>query len=161
MLITVLYVGSSLLAPLRQAERDINNQYHFNLRISTYNCGLALDDERWEAVRSDLADSDIVFVIHVTDGENGARLGVMLDEFRSRHYATIVINCLPDLMRKAHMGKLDFSKLMGSKSDKQRGEGEPSKSLVRKLGSWIADYIKERNKTGRTSKTTQYLKLIN
>src|SRR5437762_9220456 len=85
----------------------------------------------------------------------------MLDEFLSRHHATIVINCLPDLMRKAHMGKLDFGKLMGSKSEKEKAKGESSKNLVHKLGSWIADYIKERNKTGRASKTTQYLKLIN
>jgi magnesium chelatase subunit H len=100
-------------------------------------------------------------VIHITDGENGARLGAILDEFRTRHHAVIVINCLPDLMRKAHMGKLDFSKLMKSKAEKQKGDGESSKSLVRKLGTWIADYIKEHSKSGRASKTTQYLKFIN
>ena len=161
MLITVLYVGSSLLAPLRQAERDINSQYHLNLRVATYNCGMALSEEQWQAVREDLANSDIVFVIHITDSENGNRLGAILDEFRSRHHAAIVINCLPDLMRKAHMGKLDFSKLMKSKSDKKAENVESSKSLVRKLGTWIADYIKEQRKSGRASKTTQYLKFIN
>src|SRR5262249_42589715 len=132
------------------------------LRIATHNCGFALDENNWQEIRTDLAHSDIVFVIHVTDSESGTRLGAMLDEFRARHHAAIVINCLPDLMRKAHMGKLDFGKLMRSKSEKdEKGEGESSKSLVRKLGSWIADYIKGRNKTGRASKTTQYLKFIN
>ncbi|MEW6730196.1 MAG: cobaltochelatase subunit CobN [Acidobacteriota bacterium] len=161
MLVTVLYVGASLLAPLRQAEREINEKYSVNLRIATHNCSLTLDAEQWSVVRADLADTDIVFVIHITDGENGTQLGLLLDEFRVRHHAVISINCLPDLMRKAHMGKLDFSQLMKPKSAKEQGEGSSSQSLVRKLGSWIADYVKERNKTGRASKTTQYLKFIN
>ena len=32
--ITVLYVGSSLLAPLRQAEREINREYALGLRVA-------------------------------------------------------------------------------------------------------------------------------
>src|SRR5207237_7195360 len=79
-------------------------------------------------------------------------------------HAVIAINCLSDLMRKTHMGKLDFSKMMKSRQPERAGEtnnAAASQSLVRKLGSWIADYVRERNKTGRASKTTQYLKFIN
>jgi magnesium chelatase subunit H len=161
MLVTVLYVGSSLLAPLRQAERDINNQYSLGLQIATYNCGMVLSDEQWQKASADITDSDIVFVIHITDDESGNRIGKILDQFRSRHRAAIIINCLPDLMRRAHMGKLDFSKLMKSKKDKEKGSEASSQSIVRKLGTWIADYVKERNRSNRASKTTQYIKFIN
>ena len=39
MKLTVLYVGSSLLAPLRRAERDINRDYGIDLELRTYNFG--------------------------------------------------------------------------------------------------------------------------
>jgi hypothetical protein len=161
MLVTVLYVGTSLLAPLRQAERDINKHQKLGLRIATHNCGLALNEDQLKEARKDLSDSDIVFVIHITDGENSARIGETLDQYRSRHHAVIAFNCLPDLMRKTHMGKLDFGKLMKSKREKESGEEVSSKNIVRKLGTWITDYIKDRKKTNRSSKTTQYLKIIN
>ena len=37
--ITVLYVGSSLLAPLKQAEQEINRVYDLDLRVAAYNFG--------------------------------------------------------------------------------------------------------------------------
>ena len=40
MRITALYVGSSLLAPLRQAEREINKRYRLGLRLAAHNCTL-------------------------------------------------------------------------------------------------------------------------
>lgn len=163
MLVSVFYVGTSMLAPLYQAEREINARYQLDLRIAAHNCSLTLDEEQWPRVRADIAESDIVFVIHVTDSENGARLGALLDEFRARHQAVIAINCLTDLMRKTHMGKLDLSKLMRSKEAKEtkKDEGAASQSMVRKLAGWLSDYIKERNKSGYASKTTQYLRFIN
>ena len=36
---SILYVGSSLLAPLKQAEREINRQYDLDLTIAAYNFG--------------------------------------------------------------------------------------------------------------------------
>src|SRR5215213_1214915 len=106
--ITVLYVGSSLLAPLKQAEREINRDYKLDLRVAAYNFGASLTVGEWNDVEGDLSCADLVFVIHVMDGENAARLLPALEKYRERHRAVIVINCMPDLMRRTVMGKLDF-----------------------------------------------------
>ena len=74
MQITVLYVGSSLLAPLKNAEREINRTHRLDLRVAAYNFGAPLSDREWQDVDRDLAESNIVFVIHVMDGENATRL---------------------------------------------------------------------------------------
>src|SRR5262245_6622745 len=107
--ITVLYVGSSLLAPLKNAEREINRTYDLKLRVAAYNFGSPLSDDEWSDVERDLAQAKIVFVIHVMDGENATRLVRSLDS--RRHDAVIVINCMPELMRHTRMGQLDISKL--------------------------------------------------
>ena len=73
MKITALYVGSSLLGPLRQAEGEIARRHAPGFRLAAHNFGAPLADEAWRAVERDLAESDVVFVIHVTDGENAAR----------------------------------------------------------------------------------------
>ncbi len=45
--VTVLYVGSSLLAPLKEAEQEINRTYKLELRIAAHNFGAPLDDDGW------------------------------------------------------------------------------------------------------------------
>ena len=80
---------------------------------ATYNFGAALNEDEWHAVEADLSDADLVFVIHVMDGENAARLLPALEKYRSRHRAVIVINCMPDLMRRTRMGGLDLGRLLG------------------------------------------------
>jgi magnesium chelatase subunit H len=107
--ITVLYVGSSLLAPLKNAEREINRAYGLDLRVAAYNFGSPLSDGDWIEVERDLAEANVVFVIHVMDGENASRLIKALEA--RKHEAVIVINCMPELMRHARMGRLDISKL--------------------------------------------------
>src|SRR5689334_19579867 len=148
MKITVLYVGSSLLAPLRNAEREINRAYKLDLRVAAYNFGSPLSDREWEEVEADLGDANIVFVIHVMDGENASRLVSALD--KSHHDAVIVINCMPELMRRTRMGRLDIGAFKAS-----RGRGG---RLLRSVGSWVG----ERAKRGRSDKRshTQYLKLV-
>jgi hypothetical protein len=74
MKISVLYVGSSLLGPLKNAEREINRAHKLKLQIAVHNFGSPLSDLEWERVDKDLAASEIVFVIHVMDGENASRL---------------------------------------------------------------------------------------
>ena len=69
--ITVLYVGSSLLAPLKDAEREINRVHKLNLRVAAYNFGASLGDSDWEPVDQDLRLADVVFVIHVMLGHEG------------------------------------------------------------------------------------------
>src|SRR5215204_1159028 len=105
--ITVLYVGSSLLAPLKQAEREINRAHKLDLRVTAYNFGSPLSDSEWVEVEEDLKTANIVFVIHVMDGENASRLISALD--RIKNDAIIVINCMPELMRRTRMGRLDIS----------------------------------------------------
>jgi len=110
--VTVFYIGSSLLAPLRNAEREINRDHCLDLRLTTYNFGAPFPEDEWAEIESHLNKSDIVFVIHVMDGENAGRLLPLLDRYRKTHHAVIVINCMPELMRRTRMGKLDFAALM-------------------------------------------------
>lgn len=105
--VTVLYVGSSLLAPLKNAERAINRVYDLDLRVATYNFGSPLSDAEWLEVDRDLAEANVVFVIHVMDGENASRLITALENHK--HEAVIVINCMPELMRRTRMGRLDIN----------------------------------------------------
>ena len=133
--ITVLYVGSSLLSPLKNAEREINRRYDLDLRVATHNFGSPLSDSEWSEVERDLAASNIVFVIHVMDGENASRLIKALETHK--YDAVIVINCMPELMRHTRMGRLDIKKL--------------------KSVSWL-----RRSKTGkRKANHGRYLKLVN
>ena len=147
MKITVLYVGSSLLAPLKGAEAEINERYALELEVAAHNCGSSLAEDEWQAVERDLAESEIVFIIHVTDSENAGRIAATIDGFAERYKAVIAFNCMPELMRRTRMGKLDFNKLMKSRAkrdDEQSGE-ESGQSLARKAGAWMADFIRGRD----------------
>jgi hypothetical protein len=137
--ITVLYVGSSLLAPLKNAEREINRVHDLNLRVAAYNFGSPLSDHEWRSVEHDLSEANVVFVIHVMDGENAARLLASLDRHKAQHNAVVVINCMPDLMRRTRMGKLNVGSLVGQDGEKGRqgdGEKRPLK-LIGSVGSWV------------------------
>ena len=136
--ITVLYVGSSLLAPLKNAEREINRVHKLDLRVAAYNFGSPLSDEEWSDVESDLAGANVVFVIHVMDGENASRLLGALERFKDRHDAVVVINCMPELMRRTRMGKLDVGSFAG----------------------WMARYTKDHKAKRTRNGHGQYLKLI-
>ncbi|HXN48536.1 MAG TPA: DUF3479 domain-containing protein, partial [Bryobacteraceae bacterium] len=114
MKVAVFYVGSSLLAPLRQAEREINRRYRIGLTIACHNCTLPLSSEQWTDAERDLAAAGVVFVLHVTDPENAARIGAALDRVRSQH-AVLAINCLGDLMRRTRLGSREiFSSFTGT-----------------------------------------------
>ena len=88
--ITVLYVGSSLLAPLKNAEREINRVHHLGLSVAAYNFGSPLSDREWQDVENNLEDANVVFVIHVMDGENATRLVAALEKY-NHHDAVVVI----------------------------------------------------------------------
>jgi len=124
--VTVLYVGSSLPAPLKNAEREINRAYDLDLRVAAYNFGSPLNDHEWSAVERDLSDANIVFVIHVMDGENATRLVRALDT--RKHDAVIVINCMPELMRHTRMKRLDVARLgyaatwLGRQAKRRKGQ---------------------------------------
>jgi magnesium chelatase subunit H len=150
MKIVVLYVGSSLLAPLKEAEREINRAHKLDLRVSAFNFGSPLGDREWIEVEEDLKTSNIVFVIHVMDGENATRLISTLD--RITNDAVIVINCMPELMRRTRMGRLDIATL----GSKQNGKGG---KLLRSVGSWVGSQAR-RGKSKDKRSHTQYLKLV-
>src|ERR1051325_4585396 len=145
MKVSVLYVGSSLLAPLRNAEAQINLRHGLDLEIATFNFGSVFTDDEWLEIQNDLSASQVVFVIHVMDGENATRLLPLLDRLRKQR-TVIVINCMPALMKQTRMGKLDFAKLSGQngRSKEQRGkrtgsemeEGHPQ-GLIKTIKSWI------------------------
>lgn len=165
----VFYVGTSLLAPLRRAEVEINKKHRLDLRIASHNCGAQLSEQEWQAIERDVEEAKLVFIIHVTDSENANRIKSLLERHNDRHNAVIAFNCMPELMRTTRMGKLDFSKLMKSRasSNGERGGEAASRNLARKLGSWMADFIKGRNgDQGRQSDGTgprnksQYVKMI-
>jgi len=174
--ITVLYVGSSLLAPLKDAEREINRAYKLGLRIAAHNFGAPLDDDGWLEVDNDLAQAEVVFVIHVMDGENAARLLVALEKYKTQHAAVIVINCMPELMRCTRMGKLDVAKLAGAFGPNGGTRGRKSERPLRLFGtasSWIGRQARAREKPGAANSASksnggnahknghgQYLKLV-
>jgi magnesium chelatase subunit H len=168
MKVAVFYVGTSLLAPLKRAEDEINARHRLELQIATYNCGAPLTEAEWNAAERDVAASDLVFVIHVTEGENAARIGAALERHRQRNNAVIAFNCMPDLMRRTRLGKLDFAALMKQRGSPDHGE-EEAPGLARKLGTWMTDFIKGRaqkrgadspKRAGPPAKTDQYVKLI-
>ena len=136
--ITVLYVGSSLLAPLKNAEREINRVHKLDLRVAAYNFGSPLSNSEWVEVENDLTKANIVFVIHVMDGENASRLTATLDRLKDQHDAIVVINCMPELMRRTRMGKLDVGAFAG----------------------WMERYAKRDKSNGSRKGHGQYLKLI-
>lgn len=146
--ITVLYVGSSLLAPLKSAERELNRAHKLDLRVAAHNFGSPLSDSEWQEVEADLNAANIVFVIHVMDGENATRLVAALD--KSQHDAVIVINCMPELMRRTRMRRLDIAAFKG-----QQGKGG---RLLSSVGSWVGNHAR-RGKSEKRSHT-QYLKLV-
>jgi magnesium chelatase subunit H len=149
--VTVLYVGSSLLAPLKNAEREINRAHKLDLRVAAYNFGSPLSDREWQDVEHDLKDANVVFVIHVMDGENASRLLSALETFKDRHDAVVVINCMPELMRRTRMGRLDVGALAGKRKASKSGR------LLASAGSWIGSQAKR----GRSTRGHgQYLKLV-
>jgi magnesium chelatase subunit H len=162
-----------LLAPLRQAEAAINRAYDLELRISAYNFGLSLTEGEWQEVERDLSEAAVVFVIHVMDGENAVRLLSALDRYGRHHRAVVVINCMPDLMRRTRMGQLDFGQLFRSSKAEthDRGEGDSTLSqtaakkggragqLIGRVGSWMGEQARA-HQAGKSRSHTQYLKLV-
>ncbi|HEX8635187.1 MAG TPA: cobaltochelatase subunit CobN [Pyrinomonadaceae bacterium] len=161
--LTVLYVGSSLLAPLRQAEREIERAYAPGLRVAAYNFGAPLDEAQWREIERELSESQVVFVIHVTDGENAGRLIPLLEKYRATNRAVIVINCMPELMRRTRMGRLQFGReaTPGSVEPAER-EGRAregtARRLVSRIGAWMGEQARARR--GKGGSHTQYLRYI-
>ncbi|HEY6804998.1 MAG TPA: cobaltochelatase subunit CobN [Pyrinomonadaceae bacterium] len=153
--ITVLYVGSSLLSPLKDAEREINRVHDLDLRVAAYNFGATLSDTEWSNVDHDLSNADIVFVIHVMDGENASRLIAAIDSYKAKHRAVIVINCMPELMRKTRMGKLNISSFA---RDREKGSNTQNPlKLISTIGSWMGKQA-SRGKSNKRDHS-QYLKI--
>jgi magnesium chelatase subunit H len=148
--ITVLYVGTSLLAPLKKAEADINKQYSLGLEIAVHNCGAPLGAIEWQAAARDISESVIIFIIHVTDSDNANKIISTLDAVGEKR-TVIAFNCMPDLMRQTRMGKLDFSKLMKSRAGRESQSEQASKNLLKRVGYWMADYAKGRRSRDRAS----------
>ena len=154
MKLTALIVGSSLLGPLRRAEEEINRRHAAGLCVRAYNLGAPLDEAEWASVERDVCGSEIVFVIHVTDGENAARLIQLLKRQGESGRAVVVINCMPELMRQTRMGGLSF----GAKGEPQgEGGGGRARRLLKSVGSWMGEQARARRKGGNHK---QYLRLV-
>ncbi|MBI3653723.1 MAG: cobaltochelatase subunit CobN [Acidobacteria bacterium] len=173
MKITVLYVGASLLAPLKKAEADIARLYKLNLQVAAHNCGASFTEQEWLAAKCDIEASAIVFIIHVTDDDNARRIKSALDKSLHHHaldnasqafapsnrleQTVIAFNCMPDLMRLTRMGKLDFNALMKSRNAEVESKEASGQNLVRKLGAWMSDTFKGR-KTNNTEFENRHAK---
>lgn len=148
MKITVFYVGTSLLAPLRRAESEINARHKLNLQVATYHCGAPLTTQEWRAAERDIAASEIVFVIHITEGENAARIAGALKDVHEHKRAIIAFHCMPDLMRCTRMGKLEFAALMKSaREESQATDRNLARKLAAKLAMWMADFVRTRSQS--------------
>src|SRR5260370_27910180 len=181
MRIVVLYVGSSLLAPLKHAERGINRDSSLDLRVTAYNFGSPMTDDEWRVIENDLRQSDVVFVIHRMDGENASRLLSLLDARETKGGAVVVINCMPELMKRTRMGKVDFGRLAGisrkgaktqrkanakgaREAAKQGDEAGKATSLLGSIGAWIGKQARGKGKKNGQSNghgRAQYLELTN
>ena len=161
--VTVLYIGSSLLSPLRSAEREINRDLELDLHIAAHNFGLAQTESQWREVEGDLAASDVVFVIHIMDGDNASRLLPVLEKYKNRHQAVVVINCMPELMRRTRMGRLDFGQMFRSKTGQEDASNHVSNGQARSLARTVATWMGQQALAHREKKTrshTTYLKLV-
>lgn len=161
--VVALYVGSSLLSPLRSAEGEINRLFGLNFRLAAHNLGAPLTDEEWETVAADLSRAGLVFIFHVTDGENAARLVPILQLHERSHRAVVVINCMPELMRRTRMGKLNFgggtgAADAGDTGGVRNGDGAKGRGrrLLKKVGSWMGEQARARGSSG----SGQYLRLV-
>jgi len=155
MKVTVLYVGSSLLAPLRNAEQELNRDYGTHLVLAAYNFGGPFTEEQWLTIGSDVIAADAVFVIHVMDGENASRLLPLLDR---RQKTTVVINCMPELMRRTRLGKLSFARLPAfSRKHKAADDAtRETRGMVAAITSWVGRQTRNGKANGRTH--ADYLK---
>lgn len=174
--VTVFYVGSSLLAPLKNAERDIAREYGLDLRVAAYNFGASFPDDQWLEIENELRQSEVVFVIHVMDGENASRLLSLLDArdtaLDQKGGAVVVINCMPELMKRTRMGKLDFGRLAGISRKGRKAQGKDATedeagkatNLLGSIGSWIGKQARgngKNNGKGNGHGRVQYLELTN
>ncbi|HEX8175337.1 MAG TPA: cobaltochelatase subunit CobN [Pyrinomonadaceae bacterium] len=165
--ISVFYVGTSLLAPLRQAEREMKSECGLDVRVAAYNFGSPLAEDEWSEVSRDLSSADVVFVIHVMDGENASRLLAELESHRERPSAVVVINCMPDLMRRTRMGRLDFAQVFGGAQSQEKGDAGKeagaslrARGLIAKVGAWMGEQARAHAKKRRGGSHTHYLKLV-
>ena len=161
MKITALIVGSSLLGPLRHAEGEINRRHAVGLRVAAHNLGAPLAEDEWAGVERDLRESEIVFVIHVTDGENAERLIRLLKLHGASRRAVVVINCMPELMRLTRLGRLSFGGAADALDDKGAAAvgGGRARRLLKSVGSWMGEQAKAR-RGGRRPSHTQYLRFV-
>lgn len=162
MKVVVLYVGSSLLAPLGRAEREINRRYDLGLSVAPHNFGGVFTEDEWRRIETDLRDSNTIFVIHVMDGENAARLIPLLNELR-KDRTVIVINCMSELMKRTRLGRLDFQKLPGAspkasepQSETNQTEQNKANSLIRSIAGWIGRQARNGKSNGHGR--AEYLK---
>ncbi|HEY0320080.1 MAG TPA: cobaltochelatase subunit CobN [Pyrinomonadaceae bacterium] len=161
--ITVFYVGTSLLAPLRQAEREINRGYKLDLHVAAYNFGASLTEDEWLDVERDMSRADVIFVIHVMDGENASRLLIELEKYKKRPAAVIVINCMPELMRRTRMGRLDFGQMFRVANNQDSNDGSVerrTRGLAARVGAWMGEQARSHAKKRSRGSHTQYLKLV-
>ncbi|HEV2799191.1 MAG TPA: cobaltochelatase subunit CobN [Pyrinomonadaceae bacterium] len=168
--ITVCYVGSSLLAPLRAAEREIEREFAAGVRVAAYNFGAPLDETEWREIERELSESCVVFVIHVTDGENASRLIPLLEKYKRTHAAVVVINCMSDLMRRTRMGRLRFGReteqgSAGGRAGEAGGRSDHmARRLVGRVGAWMGEQARARRRNGRKrvggGSHTQYLRYV-
>ncbi len=157
MKVTVLYVGSSLLSPLRRAEREINREHHLDLQLEAWNFGATFTEAEWRTIEATLLAADVVFVIHVMDGENAARLLRILDN-RPKDLPVIVINCMPEVMKRTRLGKLDFQSFSrkGAKAPTAAEPERDANSLMRLVASWIGRQTRNGKSNGHSR--AEYLK---
>jgi magnesium chelatase subunit H len=92
----------------------------------------------------------------VTDAENSARICAALDRRQADRRAVIAMSCLPELMRRTRLRKLDFASLMA----RPAGERKPRiEQFARRLGSWMRTHVAERRGGSNGRRPEDYLKL--
>src|SRR5262249_26031580 len=76
--------------------------------------------------------------------------------------AIVVINCMPELIKRARLGKLDFARLPGMASRKgarAQGEERDAGNLLKSIASWIGNQARA-GKSENSQKRADYLKWV-
>jgi magnesium chelatase subunit H len=152
MKIAVVYVGSSLPAALRRAEREIEREYRLGLKVALHNCTLPLSESEFLKLEHDLAEAAVTFIIHVTDSDNSIRICAALDRLAEKKRPVIAINCLRDLMVRTRLKNVEFAGLFKAEANGAR--------VARRLGSWVWRYASARRGARGARQPEEYLKYL-
>jgi hypothetical protein len=81
----------------------------------------------------------------------------VLERYRDLHKAVVVINCMPELMRRTRMGSLDVSALAGDRNSERKSQ---TGRLLSAAGSWVGKQARNHREQKKRNDHSQYIKFV-